>query len=393
MYEKRLQEIAIRKSELAKEVETADEKRIAEIEAETADLEKEETELRQKMDIEARLKPKTVETARVTADAEERAKRFVETHKTSISVEETRSGISKRATTVAGGTLATPTGVSGINDENDGVSSIIDMVNVVNCEGMGSNKVAYVAAGMTASVQTEGSPINSGTASDPTFGYVTITPTNLGVFSQISKQAKKQTPLQYEAKTKKLALDALRKKASASIIVAALKASTLVDDQTAALDASNKGKLGADTLRKLVLAYGGDEFSGGQGVLFLNKTDLIALGDIRGTNEKKAVYEIIPDANPNTGIIKDGGMSVRYCICSALTACNGTAQSAAAAQRTMIYGDPRNFEFDLFSEYEVRVSEDFAFTSLMDTIVGDAEVGGDVVVASGFVALTIAKGS
>ena len=316
MYEKRLQEIAIRKSELAKEVETADEKRIAEIEAETANLEKEEAELRQKMDIEARLKPKTVETARVTADAEERAKRFAETHKTSISVEETRSGISKRATTVAGGTLATPTGVSGINDENDGVSSIIDMVSVVNCEGMGSNKVAYVATGMTASVQTEGSPINSGTASDPTFGYVTISPTNLGVFSQISKQAKKQTPLQYEAKTKKLALDALRKKASASIVVAALKASSLVDDQTAALDANNKGKLGADTLRKLVLAYGGDEFSGGQGVLFLNKTDLIALGDIRGTNEKKAVYEIIPDANPNTGIIKDGGMSVRYCICS-----------------------------------------------------------------------------
>ena len=124
----------------------------------------------------------------------------------------------------------------------------------------------------------------------------------------------------------------------------------------------------------LVLAYGGDEFSGGQGVLFLNKTDLISLGDVRGTNEKKAVYEIIPDANPNTGIIKDGGMAVRYCICSALTACSGTEQSSSAAQRTMFYGDPKNFELDLFSNYEVRVSEDFAFTSLMDTIVGDVEV-------------------
>lgn len=393
MNEKRLQEIALRKSELAKEVESADEKRLAEIEAETAALEKEEAELRKKMDIASRLKTQPVEIAKTTIDAEERARAFVETKKTSISVEETRSGISKRATTVSGGTLATPTGVSGINDMNNGESAIIDMIKVENCEGMGSNKVAYVSAGMTASVQTEGSAINSGTASDPTFGYVSITPTSLGVFSQITKQAKKQSPLQYEAKTKALALKALRKKATASIIVAKLQASTLVDDQTATLDASDKGKLGADTLRKLVLAYGGDEFSGGQGVLFLNKTDLIALGDIRGTNEKKAVYEIIPDANPNTGIIKDGGMSVRYCICSALTACAGTEQSSSAAQRTMFYGDPMNFELDLFSNYEVRVSEDFAFTSLMDTIVGDVEVGGDVVVSKGFIALTIAKGS
>ena len=393
MNEKRLQEIALRKSELAKEVESADEKRLAEIETETAELEKEETELRKKMDIASRLKPQAVETARTTADAEERAKAFMETKKTSISVEETRSGISKRATTVSGGTLATPTGVSGINDMNNGESAIIDLVKVENCEGMGSNKVAYVSAGMTASVQTEGSAINSGTASDPTFGYVSITPSSLGVFSQITKQAKKQSPLQYEAKTKALALQALRKKATASVIVAKLQASTLVDDQTATLDSSDNGKLGADTLRKLVLAYGGDEFSGGQGVLFLNKTDLIALGDVRGTNEKKAVYEIIPDANPNTGIIKDGGMAVRYCICSALTACSGTAQSSSAAQRTMFYGDPKNFELDLFSNYEVRVSEDFAFTSLMDTIVGDVEVGGDVVVSKGFIALTIAKGS
>lgn len=394
MNEKRLNEILARKAELAKEVAEATEERLAEIEAETAALEKEETEIRKKLDLATRLKPGTgIHEKQAEKEAEERANNFAETKKTVISVDETRGAISKRATTVSGGTLATPTGVKGINDINDGESAIIDMVTVENCEGMGSNKVAYVSAGMTASAQTEGSAINSGSASDPTFGYVTITPSSLGVFSQITKQAKKQSPLQYENKTKALALQALRKKATASVIVAGLAASSLVDEVTAALDANSKGKLGAGTLREMVLAYGGDEFSGGQGVLFLNKTDLIALGDIRGTNEKKAVYEIIPDANPNTGIIKDGGMAVKYCICSALTACNGTSQSSSAKQRTMFYGDPRNFELDLFSPYEVRVSEDFAFTSLMDTIVGDVEVGGDVVVSKGFVALTIAKGT
>ena len=57
----------------------------------------------------------------------------------------------------------------------------------------------------------------------------------------------------------------------------------------------------------------------------------------------------------------------------------------------MLYGDPKCLEIDLFSDYEIRVSEDFAFTSLMDTIRGDVEIGADVVVKHGFVALTIAK--
>ena len=313
-------------------------------------------------------------------DAEERARQFAETRRTSIACSEVRSLL------VSGGTVATPTGVSGINDlPGNGVSSILDLVSVVDCEGMGSNKVAYLATDVAeAGAQTEGSAVAS---KEGTFAYVTITPTSVGCYAQISKQAKKQSPLNYLGKVNALALKSLRKKA-VSLIVAAMKASALVDTVAATLDGNNKGTVGATTLRDLVLAYGGDE-DVVSGMLFLNKTDLIALGDIRGTNEKGAVYEIIPDGdNPNMGTIKDGGMAVRYCIVSGLTACSGTAKGASA-QKTMFYGDPKCFELDLFSGYEVRVSEDFAFTSLMDTIVGDAEIGGDVVVKKGFVALSI----
>ena len=387
MIQKRLNEIQARKAELANAVNEADEARMTEIEAEVAALEKEELELRRKLDVTSRLKV-TEPSVKVTAEAEERAAQFMKDKKTRIKVDDTINAIQNRSTLISGGTLATPTQVSGINDINNGESTIIDMVFVDNCEGMGTDRVAYVSAGMTAAAQTEGSAASS---SDPTYAYVDITPSSLAVYSQISKQAKKQTPLKYEDKTKALALQSLRAKATDAVIVTKLKASTLVDEVVAPLDANHKGKLAADTLRKLVLSYGGDEFSGGQGVLFLNKTDLIALGDIRGTNEKKAVFEIIPDVNPNTGIIKDGGMSVKYCICSALTACEGTLYSSTGKQRTMFYGYPKNFKLDLFSDYEVRVSEDFAFTSLMDTIVGDVEVGGDVVVKKGFVALTIPK--
>mgnify|MGYP004733039877 CR=1 FL=1 len=77
-----------------------------------------------------------------TADntAEQRANAFKETRRETISAMETR------ATLMSSGNLAAPTGVSGINDSvGVKVSSIIDMVKVVNCEGMGSNKIAYLS--------------------------------------------------------------------------------------------------------------------------------------------------------------------------------------------------------------------------------------------------------
>lgn len=314
------------------------------------------------------------------SDAEARARQFAETRRNTLPANEVRSLL------VSSGTVATPTGVSGINDmPGRGVSSILNLVTVVPCVGMGSNKVAYLAADVPeAGEQTEGSAVAS---KEGTFGYVTINPTNIGCYAQISKQAKKQSPLEYQGKVNAMALKSLRKKA-VGLIVDKLKASNLVST-VAATVASNKGTIDEKTLRAIVLAYGGDEDVVGGAVLFLNKNDLTAFGDVRGTNEKKAVYEITPDGdNPNMGTIRDGGLAVRYCICSKLTACAGTAKTATA-QRTMFYGDPSCFELDLFSDYEVRVSEDFAITSLMDTIVGDAEIGGDVVVKDGFVAVTI----
>lgn len=311
---------------------------------------------------------------------EERSAALVENGKYSIPTEEIRS------TLISGATVATPTGVSGINDIVGNGGSILDFIKVVNCEGMGSNKVAYIAADAAeAGTQTEGSEAAN---KEATFGYVTINPTNVAMYSQISKQVKKQSPLQYEAKVTEQAVKSLRKKL-VSIVAGKMGTSTLVDSVAATQNASNKGVVDEKTLRKLVLAYGGDDSVAGGAMLFLNKTDLVAFGDVRGTNEKLPVYEVIPDgSNPNTGVIKDGGLSVRYCLCSALTACAGTAKSTSDIP-TMFYGNPMNCELDLFSAAEVRVSEDFAFTSLMDTIVGDVEAGADVVAKGGFVTLAI----
>lgn len=392
--EQRLTEIAERMSAINTELDTATGEALAALETEVTNLSQERSGLM--VELEKRKKLRQQVAAGVVGvqandngheeptEAERLAQRLAETRTMAIGTEQIRSVL------VSGGKLATPTQVSGINDNPETkYSSIIDFAKVINCEGMSTNRVAYVDTDAAeAAAQTEGA---AATAKEPVFGYVDITPTSVAVTAQISKQAKKQPPLNYAANVQTQAYIALRKKAAA-LASDALKKSTLNSTVAAALTGSSSktGVIDEKTLRNLVLNYGGDDGINA-GVLFLNKKDLLAFGDVRGTNEKKAVYEITPDtSNPNTGIIKDGGLSVRYCLNSNLTACSGTAQGSSPVV-TMLYGDPQCLEIDLFSDYEIRVSEDFAFTSLMDTIRGDVEIGADVVVKHGFAALTIAK--
>lgn len=316
-----------------------------------------------------------------TLSAEQRAAdAFAQSRRMTIGADQSR------AVLVSGGQLLQPTKTDGINDiPGAKVSSIIDLVRVDNCTGMGSDQVAYVVADMDAAAnQTEGGTVS---ATQPTFGTVTITPTSHLVISQISDQAKKQTNLQYSAKVREQALLALRKKAS-EIVTAALKASELNGSVNATVT-SGKGVIDATTLRNLTLRYGDDESVLGGAVLFLNKRDLIAFGDVRGTSEKKAIYTITPDgANPNTGTISEGGVVVRYCLNSHLTALSGTAQTSTAIP-TMYYGNPMALKLDLFGDYEVKVSEDFAFDKRMDTIRGAVDMGAGVVQKNAFIALTI----
>ena len=298
-------------------------------------------------------------------NGEARAKKFAESGKMTIENAEAR------AVLVSSGKLATPTEVAGINDILGArVSSIVDLVKVTDATGMGAYKVAYADADATAATQTEGEAYNE---SDPTFAFVEIKPQTEAVLSFISKQAQKQTPLNYEAKVNESALVALRKRA-AKIVTDKIVASALNTKL-------ENTPLDEKFLRKVALNYGGDESVVGAATLFINKADLVTLGDVRGS-DKKPVYEITPDAtNPNTGIIKDGGLSVPYCINSNLTA------------GTTIYGQAQNFELALFSNYDIAVSEDFAFNKGLLAIRGDVELGGDVVVKNGFVIATVGAGA
>ena len=302
------------------------------------------------------------------AAAEKRAATFAANGRMKIENKEAR------AVLVSSGKIATPTEVSGINDGFNSVSSIVDLVKVTDASGMGAYKVAYEDADAAAAATAEGAAYNE---SDPTFGFVEIKPEKETVISYISEEVQKQTPLDYEGKTKSAALTALRKRASA-VITTKVLASAL--NETLEIAA-----IGADTLRKIAFNYGGDENIVGGAVLFLNKKDLIAFGDVRGSNEKKAVYEITPDAsNPNTGIIKDGGLSVKYCINSNTKA----FAEAEAGDKTMFYGATDAAELALFGDYEVKVSEDYKFGDGLLAIRGSVQLGCDVVKKGGFVVVT-----
>lgn len=294
------------------------------------------------------------------ASMEARAKALVDTNRETVTNDE------MRATLVSGGKIATPTKVGDMQEPFTQVSSIVDMVHVEDCTGMGTYEVPYEKAPLTAAKHTEGEDI---APSDPDWGIVTIVPETASVCSLISKKVKKLTPVKYEDRVRRAALTGLRRYAS-GLIVNKIKASALTVKQTlTAIDAT--------TVRKLALAYGGQEGIEGHATLVLNKATLTKLGDIRGTNEKKAVYEINADDNPNTGTIKDGGTTVKYCL------------NANLADDELIYGNMKCFELGLFGDYEIVVHEQTNATKLMLTIVGDVDLGGEVVVNEGFIHATV----
>ncbi len=324
-------------------------------------------------------------------EVEERAKAFATTGKLKIENNETR------ATLLSGGQIATPTKVAGINEPGTQFSSIVDMVTIEDMTGIGSYKEAYIDSWQTAGAATEGT---ASAPTDPVFKTVQINPFLLDTLSYVSREIRKQTPLQYEEKVRQGALIALRKKVAEWIVngngTAApygIKNAVNTDSSPASMTKTlsvTSATIDDKTLRKIVFEYGNDESIGTNAVLFLNKADLIAFGDVRGTNEKGAVYEIIPDgSNPNTGVIKEGGLTVKYCLNSNLTALSSSTRGSSAIQ-TMVYGDPSCYKLGLFGDYEVNVSEDYKFAEGLLAIRGEAMVGGNVVIKNGFVVVTLA---
>ena len=338
--------------------------------------------------------------------AEERGSALMKGHEVKFSPLEVGRALflpreTEKSVTLATGTLAQPTGAgSNIRDAlGYGVGAIIDQVQVVDLTGMAAYLEPYVISepdAVGAKVSTAAGTARTAPA-DPTFGVARIAPYELTTTSYVDRNIARLTPANYYAKVFSMAMKSMRRDTVKMIFNGDGQATNdMFGIKTAKNVAGSSifstlevSAIGPDLLTDLMFAYGGDEELGGNCVLYLNKKDLLALGKLRGTNEKKRLFDIVPDAsNPNKGTIREGGTIVPYSISSKLTALSAATQGAAAIQ-TMVYGDPQNYELGLFGDYTVRVDESVKAVERMLTILGDAMVGGNLIVDKGFVVATL----
>ena len=145
-------------------------------------------------------------------DVEARAQRFAEGGRMEITTDALC-----RSLTLTSGNIAQPTRVSGINPGQNIVSGIVDMVRVVDANGMGEDSVAYeVSGGQTAATKKD-----DGTApatTDPVLRIAKITPVLISTLSYVSRNIQRTTPLNYQGRVSEGALTALRKKTGGLIV-------------------------------------------------------------------------------------------------------------------------------------------------------------------------------
>lgn len=338
--------------------------------------------------------------------AEERGNELMKGHEVTFSPLEVAKALfvpkhTEKSVTLATGTLAQPTGAG--TDIRDalgyGVGAIIDQVYVQDLNGMS----AYLEPYVISEPDAKGAKVTTaaGTAraasDDPQLGVAKIAPYELTTTSYVDRNISRLTPANYYAKIFAMAMKSMRRSTVGMIFNGDGQAT---NDMFGVKTAKNMAgspiyasldveAVGPDLLTELMFAYGGDEELGGNCRLYLNKKDLLALGKLRGTNEKRRLFDIVPDAaNPNTGTIREGGTIVPYSISSKLTALSASEKGSSAIQ-TMVYGDPMNYELGLFGPYTVRVDESVKAVERMLTILGDAMVGGNLIVDKGFVVATL----
>lgn len=336
-WKERLSQIEQRKKQLLGEVNNPEttQERMTQIETESADLAKEEKEVRSRWHLSNALitDPDPAPGAAVSGQAtespiEQRAKQFRSTNKLTIPM-----FAEQRSLLVSSGKIAAPTAVyQTIGELPTVVSSIVDDVEAIDATGTGAWDFPYKKTDAEAADVTEGSEIG-GTGA--TYDKVTIKPGIWGVLDEISNQVAKMTNVAYTANVQNSAYLALRKKARDKI-VAKIKASGLTETrESIALD--------ENYLRTVTLGYGDDEnVIGGETKLYINKTDLDTLGKVRGS-DKKPVYDIT-FTDSNNGIIKDGGLATKFSLTKLTTG-------------EQIYGNARTVKMLMWGDYEVSTDQ------------------------------------
>lgn len=279
----------------------------------------------------------------------------------------------------AGSTIHDPVGV--------GYSSIIDQVRVMDLTGLSAWQEPYVINGLTAhGADPKDTAGTLRTESEASFGVAELRPYEVTVTSYVDRNIERLTNAAYFDKVYSMAMTALRKKivdliingdgAGSPIFYGIKTAKNKIGNPIYATE--SVASIDVGTLDKLYFAYGDDESIGANARLLLTKRNLSNIGGIRSEGEKNRLFKIAHAAgSANTGTIEDGGTLIPYTLASAV------------GDNSLLYGDPQNFLLGLFGNYSVRVDESYKAGERLLTILGDAMVGGNLIVDKGFVNATI----
>ncbi len=272
-----------------------------------------------------------------------------------------------------------------LNQTANPVSALVDLVKAVPLQGGETYERGFVkdyganGAGATA----EGGNYN---AVEPVFGYVTIEKQKVTAYTEEPEEMQKLPNADYDSVVEGSVSKSIRRYLSRQILIGDGTTSNLKGIFFNSVNAADRvidpdtdieiSAITADTLDDIIYSFGGDEEVEGVATLILNKNDLKAFAKLRDQQGRK-VYTIVN--NGQTGTI-DG---VPFVINSACAAVSAAATDAGAY--VMAYGYLQNYELAIFSDIDVRRSDDYKFRTGQTAFRASMFAGGSVAAWNGFV--------
>ena len=273
-----------------------------------------------------------------------------------------------------------------LNQTVNPVSALIDMVKAVPLQGGETYQRGFVkdygaeGAGATA----EGATYNG---VEPSFGYVTIEKQKVTAYTEEPEEMQKLPNADYDSVIEGSVSKAIRRFLSRQILIGDGSTSNLkgiffnptkeservIDPAT---DITTIAAIDDGTLDEIIYSFGGDEEVEGVATLILNKQDLKAFAKLRDKQGRK-VYTIVNRGQ--TGTI-DG---VPFVINSACAAISDSKTAAGAYE--MAYGYLQSYELAIFSDIDVRRSDDYKFKNGQTAFRASMFAGGSVAAWNGFI--------
>lgn len=273
-----------------------------------------------------------------------------------------------------------------LNQTVNPVSALIDMVKAVPLQGGETYQRGFVkdygadGAGATA----EGATYNG---VEPSFGYVTIEKQKVTAYTEEPEEMQKLPNADYDSVIEGSVSKAIRRFLSRQILNGDGSTSNLkgiffnptkeservIDPAT---DITTIAAIDDGTLDEIIYSFGGDEEVEGVATLILNKQDLKAFAKLRDKQGRK-VYTIVNRGQ--TGTI-DGVPFVINSACAAISDSKTTAEAYV-----MAYGYLQNYELAIFSDIDVRRSDDYKFKNGQTAFRASMFAGGSVAAWNGFI--------